>query len=264
MQNLPVKDDDRIVALRREVRSIATFLDRYNPTVLDTNFAAVSTASMALTATQLTLADLFEAYGQTAHLLFIKVHLIRLQDYLNVKDESLLNNEQLTELATYIYEDNSTLNLAEFVLVIKQIKKGYFGKIFARIDPVFITDAFKAYQSDQRAGAMQKIANNEISAEVQFTKPYYTWAKRRLLRDFHTHDAMMQHLASYRQYLCSYCREHKVHDCRDTAAAMIAEETTNTYAVATWLLCWSDKVPSASADLQSVLPLKTTPKTKTL
>lgn len=234
-------NSSQALVLKSWTSSAQEFLVGLNPEALQAKYTGVLTATSALGATDVTLSHIEEAYGQNVHILFIKANLVKLQDFLNVKDEMLLDSAILTEVSTYIYEEFSTLTLAEFALVIRQIKKGYFGIIYARIDPLFVQECFRRYQDEQRVGAMVKVAKEEVF-QVQFTPPYYQWAKKRLSKEFPTLPQLMDHLVDYRRYLCQHCRARKLGDCKQAAAELVEKETVNTYAIATWLLCWSSNL----------------------
>jgi hypothetical protein len=228
----------------QEFAKASVFLTECNPTVLNHKYADVGTALEALKATELELRHISEAYGSKTLRVFVKTHLALLQRYLNVKDEMLLDSFIIEELSGYIIEDYSDFTIAEFTLVFRKIKKGNYGLIYARVDPVFILQCFKIYDEKERGEAIRMLQQPEETAFlVEFTQIYYEGAKIILAKTFDTKQELIGHLLDWKGYLCQECRAIKVGDCKSMARLIIdrevQKEAVSMFAVSSWLLCWN-------------------------
>lgn len=243
--SLPKLQDYSSQALQlRKFAKATCFLTDCNPSVLNVKYADVRTAKEALRITDVQLSHIAEAYGNATLKVFVKTHLALLQKYLNVKDDMLLDSLIIEELSGYVIEDFVDFNLAEFTLVFRKIKKGDFGLIYARVDPIFILKSFKTYQEGERMEAKRQLNKPiEETMEVEFTQAYYEGAKRILSKDFKTNEDLNTHLLQWKGFLCQRCRVEKVGNCKSMAQVIInkevKQESVSTYAISSWLLCWN-------------------------
>lgn len=217
-----------------------TFIKDWNASALESRFLSINSAKKALSKTSTMLLHVSEAYGEPVSLLLIRTYIILLQTYIGVKDEARMEERSIKELAKLILEDYSQLNIAELDLVFKNIKKGIYGQIYGRIDPVFIQTSFRKYFDGERVNAMSSMITEEEYLSYEFNEENYAWAKARLAKEFNKEE-LEDHLTQYKNFMCVQCQiENDSCDkgCKKFAEALVNRETVNTYLIATWLLCW--------------------------
>lgn len=228
------------LALTNDTSTGKDYLVKWNPQALTLEYRGVKSASDAIACTDVELRHIEEAYGMDTLSLMIKTNIASLQSYLNVKDEMRLGIECVTELTMYIIEDFKHFNIAEFTLVFKNIKKAAYGPIYGRIDPNMILNCFRTYDEVERVDAFRRQKQSEDIPKYKFTPEYYAAAKSYLLKqkEIENEDMLTAHLKEWKGFVCQKCRELKVRDCKESARLLINENPNNSYAVATWLLCW--------------------------
>lgn len=109
------------------------FLKEYSPIRIQEKYSGVSTALQASAADIPTLLDLEKAYGREYALGYLKLWLINLGDFLELKQPT---DQQLTLSASTIYDKNKTLNLADLKVVTESILSGDVPLTAVRSDKV--------------------------------------------------------------------------------------------------------------------------------
>lgn len=204
-----------------------TFASSCNPIALGKKYLNIRTAGQALAITDLQMKHVIEAYDIETASVIIEAYIALLQKYLGVKDESRLDNDAIQELASFILEDYKQLNISELDLVFKNIKKGKYGSIYGRIDPVFIMASFKSYFDRERLETLRSITEVDT---LGWTIENIDNAKEFLKNE----ENLQFRLKKWKTYLCKDCQG----TCKSTAEMLIAKETLNRYIVSTWILCW--------------------------
>ena len=110
-----------------------TFLMEYSPVKIQEKYSKVSTALQASAADIPSLLDLDKTYGRDYVLGYVKLWLINLADFLDLKQPT---DQQLTLSASTIYDKNKTLNLADLKVVTESILSGDVPLTAVRSDKV--------------------------------------------------------------------------------------------------------------------------------
>lgn len=108
-----------------------------------------------------TLGAVKRQYGDKFINGYIKIWIINLVEFLNIGKN--MKDEQITETAEMIFDDYVYLTLADISLVFKRAKRGYYGKVYDRLDGQIILDWFSQYH-DERCRAAQDISISEKSS----------------------------------------------------------------------------------------------------
>lgn len=225
----------------------SVFLKECNPIVLSRKYANVRTAKEALEITNVCLSHIAEAYGDATLKVFVKTHLALLQKYLNVKDDMLLDSSIVEELSLYIIEDCIDFSMAEFTLVFRKIKKGEYGLIYGRVDPVFILQSFSKYNDTERKEAKKALYRPQVEKmKIEFSQAYFDGAANILMKTFKDESELKIHLMKWKGFLCERCISSKVRDCQQTAKLFVdielEKEQPSLFALSSWLLSWNVEI----------------------
>lgn len=234
----PNKQSLIVTKKSKEARALVEYADsveilnRVNPVSLGIKYNSIVSAKQAVEATGTKLSHFTEAYGESVPELILRAYITLLQKFLGVKDDTKLSPEAIEELSKLILSDYNELNVAEVELVFKNIKKGNYGTIYGRLDPVFVVQSFRKYFDNERLayfrskqGEVEKLGKTINDVE---------WAENFLKNEV----GLKKRLKRWKTYLCQDCQG----DCRRTAEYFIAKEAMNRYVVASWILCWDVEV----------------------
>lgn len=109
------------------------FLQQYSPVAIQEKYNGVTTALQASASDIPSLLDMEKTYGRDYVLGWLKLWLISLADFLDIKQPS---DQQLTLSASTIYTKNKTLNLADLKVVTESILTGEVPLTAVRSDKV--------------------------------------------------------------------------------------------------------------------------------
>lgn len=87
-----------------------------------------------------------ELYTKQTPQLLIEAWINQLMIYLG---GASIEAYQITEMAEYLYEDNKMLSLAELTLFFTRVKKGLYGQLYGRINPLDILRWSKEYRKER-------------------------------------------------------------------------------------------------------------------
>jgi hypothetical protein len=91
------------------------------------------------------LIDLSHAYGEELVMAWIEAWLVNLAAYMNFD----ISNQQSSETAMFILEELFMLNIPEFTLLFKRIKKGRYGEFYGRFNGQIILRACKEFRIER-------------------------------------------------------------------------------------------------------------------
>lgn len=76
------------------------------------------------------------AYTLQSVVMFLKAHLVRVCEFVGVKEK--LSDWQLQSLSVQIYNECPTLTMSEFILFCARLRTGRYGKFYGSVDPQLV------------------------------------------------------------------------------------------------------------------------------
>lgn len=111
------------------------------------SFKHVKSIDIAINDTSDSLAKIKKKVGEKVSLAIIKVWLVNLNDFLNIKNKML--TYQIDETAQIIFDEFYYLKMSDISLVFKRIRTGYYGSFYESIDGMKILDMFYKYAQER-------------------------------------------------------------------------------------------------------------------
>jgi hypothetical protein len=162
----------RELLFAKTFKSPQQFLKELNPDIIRERYKDLINEAACYTSNVIKLSELKNIYGEDTVYEFINIWTVTLNDYINVNQDNKMNDPQIQETSRYIYEDFFFLNIAEFALVFKKIKKGEYGEFYGRIDGSTILKCFRAYRRE-RGVAVVKIEKEKEDTTPMVDKMKY-------------------------------------------------------------------------------------------
>lgn len=122
------------------------------------NFKHIKTLDLALNDQSDSLAKIKKKVGEKVSLAIIKVWIVNLNDFLNIKNKMM--PFQIDETAQMILDEFYYLKTSELSLLFKRIKTGYYGSFYESIDGMKLLDMFFKY-------AQERISKFETQNEIE-------------------------------------------------------------------------------------------------
>ena len=97
-------------------------------------------------------------YGNAFIKAYIALWIVHLSDFLNLGKS--LNDVQVKEISRLIANNFQGLSIAEIYLIINNIKMGYYGKLYDRLDGSMIMIWFNQYL-DERCNSFEQLSIQE-------------------------------------------------------------------------------------------------------
>ena len=132
------------------------FLVEFNFDACLNRYSEFNTPERALESNKIKLKEIALAYDKQTPVSMIEFWLINLASYMNIE----ASDQQIREVAIYLYEDNSFFNLAEITLFFKRLKKGYYGSFYGRFDGMMICNAAREYRQ-QRGNILARLPEEQ-------------------------------------------------------------------------------------------------------
>jgi hypothetical protein len=121
-------------------------------------YSELNTPELALLSHKMKLKEIAATYDKQTPVSLIEFWLINLVAYMGLDEKA--TDQQIREIAIYLYEDFSFFNLAELTLFFKRIKKGFYGEFYGKLDGMKIISAAREYRQ-QRGLILSKLPEEE-------------------------------------------------------------------------------------------------------
>ena len=128
-------------------QNIGMFCKKFNAVMIFKKYHKVNTVKKAINDDYIKLSQIKKKFGQESVEAYLAVLILNLNESLNIIRK--LTNNQISEIAAFIYDDYYFLNLAELNLFFSRIKKGFYGQLYEGIDIVKIMDFFAQYKKER-------------------------------------------------------------------------------------------------------------------
>lgn len=128
-------------------QNIGIFCKEFNAVMIFKKYHKVNTVKKAINDDYIKLSQIKKKFGKESVEAYLAVLILDLNESLNIIRK--LTNNQIREIAAYIYDDYYFLNLAELNLFFSRIKKGFYGQLYEGIDIVKIMGFFAQYNKER-------------------------------------------------------------------------------------------------------------------
>lgn len=148
-------------------------LEKYSIMNCIENFGKIKTPLAAYSEDCPTLATVKKCTEKGYVIKYIMAWLINLNDYMNLNKK--LNENQIGEIAHYIYQDYHYFKMSDLYYLFSEIKRGSFGEMYGSLDGVKIMKIFESYDNSRKKAVFEdgltehskhKGARNESFREV--------------------------------------------------------------------------------------------------
>lgn len=157
---LPAPVTKRSLELKNAFPEVKKFHEAFNFDNCLKRYQDYNTTERALTSGKIKLNEIALTYNRQAPISLIEFWLINLASYLGLEP----SDQQIREIAIYLYEDNSFFNITELTLFFKKLKKGNYGEFYGRFDGTKILTAAKEYR--EQRGKLLSSLPEEIQKTV--------------------------------------------------------------------------------------------------
>lgn len=106
-----------------------------------------------------TLACMYQAYGESTALIWIKAQLIRVNDFVGTRLK--LTDDQLEDLAIQILAEYDYLNMLEFILFCGRLRSGKYEDFYSSVDPMRILKSLDCFCRDRATDINREVAKIE-------------------------------------------------------------------------------------------------------
>ena len=100
------------------------------------------------------------AYTMQPVVMFLKAHLVRVCEFVGVKEK--LSDWQLQTLCVQIYNECPTLTMSEFILFCARLRTGRYGKFYGSVDPQLVFMFFGEFLEEKRSDYLSWKRQQEI------------------------------------------------------------------------------------------------------
>jgi hypothetical protein len=138
---------------------------------LNRKYDEIRTIGDAFHSDKIKLNEISKIYTKETPVLLIETWLNALMVYLNYESER--EDYQMNELAKYIYDEMSSMNIVEMTLFFRWVRKGRYGKFFGRIDPVEMLRWVKQYRGE-RGTYISRLTDDKETAELRRAREEYS------------------------------------------------------------------------------------------
>lgn len=140
------------------------FLTNFNPSSSFRELKEVTTIEKSLSSNTPSIWDISKAYGDSKTEAYIKLWLIDLNEFLNLRRS--LSEIQIEQIAISILQDYRNLKISDINLIFSRAKKGYYGEFYESISMPKILGWFRDYYDDRinTAGEIARRNHSNITA----------------------------------------------------------------------------------------------------
>jgi len=158
MKELEKKKNNEIAVFNKE-----EFVRRFNPMNMMKEFRHVETVKQAIEAEKNSISAFAKNISQDAVLAMIELHLIALNESLNVHQK--LSEYQMKEISVEIISLFYYMTMTEIALVFRRAKRGFYGEIKFSIDISKIIQWFEQYKEERISFFMQRSIQDNKQAK---------------------------------------------------------------------------------------------------
>lgn len=138
-RNLPeekLTQTDQKANLLKSSCQISDLLETFNTDLQDDIMAACVSIYQCKEIKSPELITVEHAYTLQSVVMFLKAHLVRVCEFVGVKEK--LSDWQLQSLSVQIYNECPTLTMSEFILFCARLRTGRYGKFYGSVDPQLV------------------------------------------------------------------------------------------------------------------------------
>lgn len=146
------------------------FLKAYNPDLQSTiSSYGNNISSFSKIKDAYTLATVKLAYGESTAINFLKINLIRLNEFVGTKEK--LDDLQLQDLSEQILSEFYYLNVFEFIFFFSKLRSGKYVDFYGSVDPMRILKSLSNFVNDRRNEIEREEREiNRLKKEAEFDK----------------------------------------------------------------------------------------------
>lgn len=148
--------EKRVNEILKVFNSVEIFAVNMNLDNCIEKYSKFKTINEALRAKRVKLRELSRAYGENGIIAWIKTWLISIAMYMDFE----ITQEQAKGTALLILEEMYMLNMAEFTLLFKRMKKGKYGIFYGKFNGQTILRACKEFR-EERGGIISRMDEKE-------------------------------------------------------------------------------------------------------
>lgn len=167
-------DSESIAKLKQNYR-MSELLDVFNTDLQD----EISSACVSIYQCRLLkspkLITIEYAYGKDAVILTMRTHLIRVSEFVGVRDK--IGDWQMKALCSQLYGAFPNITLTEFILFCARLRAGKYGKFYGSVDPQMVIQAFDEFIEGRKHDYIEG-RNNDREAQMEFEEQESTPASR--------------------------------------------------------------------------------------